>query len=92
MLHRCDVSSCVNPAHLWLGTNADNIADKMAKGRHRTAVGEAQTNSILTAAAVREIRVLLARGFRRKDVAAMFGVAPPTIGNVSGGLTWKHVK
>jgi hypothetical protein len=39
VLHTCDVRACVNPEHLWLGTNQDNINDKMRKGRYSNGKG-----------------------------------------------------
>jgi hypothetical protein len=43
VLHRCDVRACVNPEHLFLGTNSDNIIDKIAKGRHPHGPGHYAT-------------------------------------------------
>lgn len=74
--HRCDVRACVNPSHLELGTQADNVRDMIERGRSRYAPpkGEAHGCAKLTNAEVREIRgvyvpgdpVLGARGLARK--------------------------
>jgi hypothetical protein len=53
VLHTCDVRSCVNPNHLWLGTNDDNILDK-AKKHRGGVIGEKNPHSRLTADKVRE--------------------------------------
>jgi hypothetical protein len=45
VLHRCDNPSCVNPNHLFLGTNSDNVADKVAKNRQHRPIGNLNPNS-----------------------------------------------
>lgn len=54
--HDCDVRHCVNPGHLWEGTQADNIADMVDKGRARSCVGESHGRAVVTDAQVAEIR------------------------------------
>jgi len=49
VLHRCDNPPCVNPDHLWLGTIADNMKDKVAKGRQAKGVEHARTINIARA-------------------------------------------
>jgi hypothetical protein len=87
VLHRCDNPPCVNPAHLFLGTSGDNMADKTQKGRQ--SKGDGFINSKLTAVAVREILASVETGV---TLARRFGVKPPAISKVRRGHGWKHVK
>lgn len=86
--HKCDVRLCCNPAHLWLGTNADNTADKMAKGRHRPVQGEAHGCAKLTEKQVLAIRD--AKGLLRK-IGKRFGISESVVSNIKHRKTWAHV-
>lgn len=87
--HSCDNPPCCNPAHLFLGTPADNSADMVAKGRQ--ARGERQHLAKLTEAAVREIRRLHGEGHTCAALADRFKVSVPTVQSVVVRLTWKDV-
>lgn len=90
VLHRCDNPPCCNPAHLFLGTQLDNMRDKFAKGRHRPAGPKGDRCSLtkLTETQVREIRASTAAN---GELAQQFGVHPRTIYDVRRGHTWKHI-
>lgn len=86
VLHRCDVPACVNPAHLFLGTDADNAADRTVKGRG--AKGERMGRAKLTYENVASIRERVAGGEMQKALAAEFGVATSTIARIVIGERW----
>lgn len=86
--HTCDNRRCCNPAHLFLGTRADNMAD--AKNKGRTMRGEKQNFAKLTEDDVREIRRRRNLGEARKTIAQDFGITPTTVGDVMT-RTWRHV-
>lgn len=88
--HRCDNPGCVNPAHLFLGSHADNAADKMNKGRCGVLRGQAAPGAVLTEDQVAEIRSRLATGPRgcASSLAREFGVSAATISNIHTGHTW----
>jgi hypothetical protein len=89
VLHRCDNPSCVNPAHLFLGTYADNNADMAMKGRHGDFRGERNGSSKLIRDQVLEIRCLAAQGkVSQREIGEMFGVSKGAIGRILRHQTW----
>lgn len=91
VLHKCDNPSCVNPRHLFLGTQLDNIADMHAKGRRNAAHGMDHPKARLTVDNVLEIRAARASGEKLADIATRFGIALVTASHVSIGRKWKIV-
>ncbi len=90
--HRCDVPACVNPAHLFVGTAAENNADCARKGRRREARGERQARAKLTAEAVLHIREAVAsKTARIIDLARHYGVTHASVSEVVRNETWRHV-
>jgi hypothetical protein len=91
VLHTCDVRPCVNPDHLFLGSNSDNVADKVAKERH--VFGEASAISKLTNAQVMSIRQKYAQGgTSHRKLAREYDVSHQLIAGVVNQERWRHVK
>lgn len=80
--HHCDVPRCCNPAHLFLGSHADNMADMVKKGRAPDNRGEKNPNCKLSAATQTEIGRLRIEGATQLALAEQFGVTQVTIGVV----------
>lgn len=93
VLHRCDNPPCCNPAHLFVGTHAENLADAHAKGRIRAsrALGMANGRSKLTPERVTAIKALLGSGMNLCAIARRSGVSRGCIARIKDGTTWRHV-
>lgn len=101
--HSCDNPSCVNPAHLWIGTHADNQRDCTVKNRratgsrHRSALypdkipkGAQTGRASLTPDQVREIR-RLAGTMSQQKIADLFKTPQTNVSRIIRRKTWKHI-
>jgi DNA-binding transcriptional regulator YiaG len=82
--HKCDNPSCVNPKHLFAGTAADNMKDKMSKNRQ--VYGEKHYNSKLSNHDIINIRKLLKQGVSQSDLALQFNVGQDHISRIENNL------
>lgn len=90
ILHSCDNRQCVNPHHLSLGTNLDNINDKIAKGRQPNGVLIKQSK--LSEDQVREIRAKYVAGHTNKSALSReYGISRLNIANIINYKVWKHI-
>lgn len=94
VLHRCDNPSCVRPEHLFLGTQLDNMRDRMHKGRWKggSPPGEGNGSAKLTDEQVRQIRIRRAAGEGARALGREFGVAHVQIVKIVQRKTWKHIE
>lgn len=86
VLHKCDNRACVNPKHLWLGTNADNMGDMKKKGR--VARGEKQRLAKLT-----NTKVIAMRADKRmlREIAEEYRVCESNVSRIKNRVYWRHV-
>lgn len=102
--HHCDTPWCLNGKCLFLGDNADNAADRQAKGRtargdlhgsrlypHLLRRGENHQNSLLKDKDVIKIRALYSKGTTQRSLAQRFKVKEITIWKVVHRVTWRHI-
>jgi hypothetical protein len=76
VLHHCDNPSCVNPDHLWLGTQKENMRDSRIKGRWLHKLTEAQ------------VRTIRASHESHRTIGHQFGIAHRTVGHIKEGKKW----
>lgn len=86
VLHRCDVPLCVNPEHLFLGTIQDNASDRVAKGRQ--SKGEHRPTAKLSLAQVGEVKSLVGRGMKLREVASRFGIHNSHVSRICNRKRW----
>jgi len=88
--HTCDNRACVNPAHLFLGTDTDNIRDRHNKGR--TVRGEQNGRAKLTTVQIIQLRELYASGnYTQRQLADLFKVVRSTVHKIVSAQKWAHL-
>lgn len=92
--HKCDTTHCVNPDHLFLGTQAENIADMDFKRRRgiTSHAPDDPPHSKLSPNQIPEVRRLCRSGIGQKKIAKMFGITQSAVSNINTGRSWVGIE
>lgn len=88
VLHKCDNPPCINVDHLFLGTQADNVADMNAKGRQAVNKGEGNPRAKLTDEHIKRIRQDVRL---RSEIAIDYGISRVYVGSIQREDVWRHI-
>lgn len=87
-LHKCDNRRCINPHHLYLGTNADNAKDMIDRNRSAVPSGEKSVKAKLTES---QAAAILGDSRTHTVIAKSYGIAPSTVSAIKARRHWKHL-
>src|SRR6185369_1783046 len=88
VLHRCDNRSCINPDHLFVGTNDDNIRDRMSKGRSVSGEDRSHINAKMSPWKACGIMARVLQGVPYPVIAREFGVGRGVPSSLFRGESW----
>lgn len=91
IMHTCDNPPCINPAHLAIGTQPQNIADMDRKGRRVNLYGSQQSQAKLTETDIPDIRLMLGYGLSCEKIGAEYQVSSEAIRHIKKLRKWSHV-
>ena len=91
ILHKCDNQKCVNPDHLFAGTQSHNMFDMWAKNRHKRGCTKGAMFVTRTKLTDEKVRQIKGSDLPRSDLAIAFDVSKQVISQIRNSLTWKHV-
>lgn len=89
--HSCDNPSCVNPDHLWLGNQKDNMKDMKKKNRQNICKGSGKPQSKLKENDITQIRIKYKNPLSSSELAKFYGVSKQNILDIINRKAWKHV-
>ena len=91
ILHKCDVPACINPDHLALGTQGDNVKDMMEKKRNKCNIGSEHPRAVLTESDIPKIKQRLDNNDTCVSIAKDYGVSEGMIRHIKKNRAWRHV-
>jgi hypothetical protein len=91
VLHHCDTPLCCNPAHLFEGTQYDNVHDMINKGRAVFPRGEHNGRATISEETAKEIKDLLAKGLRPIVIQQRLSISKDIVFGIKYGRIWRHL-